>query len=50
MERALAVLNETQLSISEIAHMVGYSDLWSFTAAMQRRFGMSPSELRRTAV
>jgi len=49
MERALTLLNETQTSITEIAHAVGYSHLSNFTVAVQRRFGMSPKELRRNA-
>ena len=49
MERALALLSETQDPITEVAHAVGYSHLSSFTVAVQRRFGMSPSELRRGA-
>lgn len=50
MERALVLLTEGQEPISEIAHAVGYSHLSSFTVAVQRRFGMSPSELRRSAL
>lgn len=48
MERALALLTDSAEPITEIAHAVGYCHQSSFTVAVQRRFGMSPSELRRS--
>lgn len=47
MQRALAMLNERAASITQIAYAVGYSHPSSFSLAVQRRFGTSPSELRR---
>ncbi|AMU90719.1 helix-turn-helix transcriptional regulator [Sphingopyxis macrogoltabida] len=47
MQHALALLNQRDASITEIAYAVGYSHPSSFSLAVQRRFGTSPSELRR---
>lgn len=47
MQHALALLNERNASITQIAYDVGYSHPSSFTLAVQRRFGTTPSELRR---
>lgn len=47
MQQALALLNQRDTSITEIAYAVGYSHPSSFSLAVQRRFGTSPSELRR---
>lgn len=47
MQRALSMLNEREASITQIAYAVGYSHPSSFSLAVQRRFGISPSELRR---
>lgn len=47
MQQALALLNQRDASITEIAYAVGYSHPSSFSLAVQRRFGTSPSELRR---
>jgi AraC-like DNA-binding protein len=49
MERALELLSDSSEAITEIAYQVGYCHQSSFTVAIQRRFGMSPSELRRSA-
>lgn len=47
MERALELLTDSAEPITGIAYAVGYCHQSSFTVAVQRRFGMSPSELRR---
>ncbi|MDO9370660.1 MAG: AraC family transcriptional regulator [Sphingopyxis sp.] len=47
MQQALSMLNERAASITQIAYAVGYSHPSSFSLAVQRRFGASPSELRR---
>lgn len=47
MNRALALLNQRDASITQIAYEVGYSHPSSFSLAVQRRFGATPSELRR---
>lgn len=50
MRRALSMLNERAASITQIAYAVGYSHPSSFSLAVQRRFGTTPSELRRRGV
>ena len=47
MQHALVMLNSHNTSISEIAYAVGYNHPSSFSAAVQRRFGATPTELRR---
>jgi AraC-like DNA-binding protein len=49
MEQALELLSDSSQPITEVAYSVGYCHQSSFTVAIQRRFGMSPSELRRSA-
>jgi AraC-like DNA-binding protein len=48
MRRAREFLLETQMSISEIALSIGYSSTGNFSTAFQKRFGVSPSSVRRT--
>lgn len=50
MQQALSMLNERAASITQIAYAVGYSHPSSFSLAVQRRFGTTPSELRRRGV
>lgn len=47
MQQALELLNERDASITQIAYAVGYNRASSFTVAVQRHFGATPSELRR---
>jgi AraC-like DNA-binding protein len=47
MQQALELLNERDSSITQIAYAVGYNRASSFTVAVQRHFGATPSELRR---
>jgi AraC-like DNA-binding protein len=47
MQQALELLNERDASITQIAYAVGYNRASSFTVAVQRQFGTTPSELRR---
>jgi AraC-like DNA-binding protein len=47
MRRALDLLNGGDASITQIAHAVGYNHTSSFSVAVQRRFGATPTELRR---
>jgi AraC-like DNA-binding protein len=47
MRHALAMLNERGASIAQIAHAVGYNRASSFSVAVQRHFGATPTELRR---
>ncbi len=50
MQHALVMLNERNISISQIAYAVGYNRASSFSVAVQRHFGATPSELRRRGV
>lgn len=47
MQQALELLNERDASITQIAYAVGYNRASSFTVAVQKHFGTTPSELRR---
>lgn len=47
MERAAALLRETDLSVAEIAGQVGYESQSKFTAAYKEQFGQLPKEYRR---
>jgi AraC-like DNA-binding protein len=46
-ERAAALLQDSKISITEIAFDLGYSSLPHFTRAFRRFAGMSPREYRR---
>ncbi len=46
-ERAEYLLQETSIPISEIAFMLGYSDITSFSRAFRRQAGLSPREVRQ---
>ena len=47
MQQALTMLSERDASIAQIAYAVGYSRPSSFSVAVQRHFGATPTELRR---
>ena len=47
MKEAKCLLEETRLSVGEIAGKVGYSSLESFGFAFRKRFGISPHAYRR---
>ncbi|MEM1371681.1 MAG: AraC family transcriptional regulator [Pseudomonadota bacterium] len=46
-ERALVLLRSTELTITEIAHKVGYNDVPRFASHFKRRFGHTPGSARR---
>ena len=48
MERAAALLRETDMSVAEIAGQVGYESQSKFTAAFKEQFGQLPTAYRRT--
>lgn len=50
MQRALEMLSERKIPISQIAYAVGYNRPSSFSVAIQRHFGATPTELRRRGV
>lgn len=47
MQHALELLSERDDSITQIAYAVGYNRVSSFSVAVHRHFGATPSELRR---
>jgi AraC-like DNA-binding protein len=47
LERAKLLLEDSELSVSEIAHSVGFGGLASFSRAFNQRFSVSPSEFRK---
>lgn len=46
LERAVYLLSETTMSVSEIADSLGYSDIYSFSKFFKKFKGMSPSHFR----
>ena len=48
MEKAAALLRETDMSVAEIAGQVGYESQSKFTAAFKEQFGLLPTAYRRT--
>ena len=46
LNRAKVLLRETSLSVEDIGTSVGFSSLVYFSAAFQKRLGVSPSSLR----
>lgn len=49
LETAWRLLDETDSPVAHIAEEVGFSHLQSFSSAFKRRYGLSPSMLRRSA-
>lgn len=49
LERGRQLLVESALTVTEIALSVGYPDIYSFTRAFTRSFGLSPNALRKQA-
>lgn len=47
MDEAQRLLQQSQLNVSEIALATGYSSAGAFSAAFHRRFGHSPTDVRR---
>jgi len=47
MEQARTLLRENQLSISAIAHTIGYSNPCAFSTAFRKKFGVSPRAMRQ---
>ena len=50
MQQALLLLADRNASITQIAYAVGYNRASSFSVAVQRSFGTTPTELRRKAI
>jgi transcriptional regulator GlxA family with amidase domain len=47
LEKAADLLRQTELSIKEIAAIVGYHHSSSFDRGFQNKFGMAPADFRR---
>jgi len=47
IQRAKRLIDQTQLPMTEIAHLAGFRSLRSFNAAFQLLYGRAPSSLRR---
>lgn len=47
MQEASELLRKQRLSVSEVAHRIGFSEVSSFTRAFNRQFGVPPSERKR---
>jgi AraC family transcriptional regulator, transcriptional activator of the genes for pyochelin and ferripyochelin receptors len=45
MERARSLLLENQLSVTVVAHSVGYTNLCAFSTAFRKKFGINPRAL-----
>jgi AraC-like DNA-binding protein len=48
IERATDLLRATNLTVTEVCHLIGYSSLGSFSKRFTELVGMSPSEYQRT--
>lgn len=48
LERAAALLRQTDRSVADICMLVGLSSVGSFTTSFKRRFGRTPVEYRET--
>ena len=42
MEQARLLLTDTQMSVTQVAHNVGYASLPSFSAAFRKKLGICP--------
>jgi AraC family transcriptional regulator, arabinose operon regulatory protein len=49
LERAAQLIRETDMSLSEIASVLGYRDLFFFSRQFKKHRGIAPSVLRRSA-
>lgn len=49
LQKAIALLEESRLSVQQIAAQTGYQSASSFTRAFSSRFGLAPRDYRQTA-
>jgi AraC-like DNA-binding protein len=47
MEEARKLLLHSDLHVSEIAYKIGYSSISNFSTAFKKRYGYSPSAIRK---
>lgn len=48
MKRAKALLERSQMQVSEVAYQMGYNTLKTFTENFKQEYGMTPTEYKRT--
>ncbi|MFP9114751.1 helix-turn-helix transcriptional regulator [Flavobacterium sp. RHBU_3] len=48
LERAIVLLKQTALPLSEIVHQCGFEDYSGFAKAFRKRYGISPAKARET--
>jgi AraC-like DNA-binding protein len=48
MQKAVSLLETTDLTITEIAHQLQYNDIYYFSRLYKKHFGISPKEFRDT--
>lgn len=46
LKEAISLLEKTTYTLSEIAHSVGYPDLFSFSKAFKKKLGIAPTQYR----
>ena len=44
MKKALEYLHEQKYSVKEVASLVGYADIYSFSKAFKKIYGIPPSK------
>ena len=50
LDAAVMLLKEGKLSVSEIAELLKYSSIYTFSRAFKNRFGISPAEFRKKEI
>ncbi|NOV00957.1 AraC family transcriptional regulator [Paenibacillus planticolens] len=46
MDRAVHLLNETTMSVTDVSEALGYADIYTFSKLFKRYYGVSPSGVR----
>lgn len=49
MQKAQHLLTESSMSVTEIAELMGYADIYSFSKTFKRHFGLSPTSYAQSA-
>ncbi|MBP2651489.1 MAG: AraC-type DNA-binding protein [Firmicutes bacterium] len=50
LSKALVLLTNSQLAVSEIAHMIGYQNINFFYQIFKKQYGMTPAEYRKQSL
>ena len=48
LEHSKVLIRENRLSFSEIARLLNYSSLYSFSKSFKKHFGLSPTEYKKS--